>query len=96
MATASWPRKNISTQSWQHLSGNTGDTGERWSIIWDTQRRSEDSSRNTALEKFEAGALSFAHHMLKMGFIVYEIRGPSGTVFLEEQAIRERLGLQPV
>jgi hypothetical protein len=95
MATTEWPRKTRSTLSWQHLAGHDADNGDRWSVIWDTQRRLDEGSRNTALEKFEASALSFARHMLKMGFIVYEIRNPSGSVFLEELGIKERLGLQP-
>jgi len=71
------------------------DTGERWTVIWDTKRKPGMDGRNSAVERFEAGALDRARHMLRMGFVVYEIRQPSGLVFLGEAGIRERLGLQP-
>lgn len=80
--------------NWHSLPKETADSGERWSIIWDTKRRGENDSRNTAIEKFEAAALDRAKHLLRMGFVVYEIRAPQGTVFLEEAAIKERLGLR--
>jgi hypothetical protein len=80
--------------NWHSLPKETADSGERWSIIWDTKRRGESDGRNTAVEKFEASALDRAKHLLRMGFVVYEIRGPLGTVFLEEAAIKARLGLQ--
>jgi len=93
MASPQWSRKTRSTLSWQHLSVGNPDTGERWTIIWDT-KRNPDGRSNTAVEKFESGALDRARHMLRMGFIVYEIREPSGAVFLEEAAIKQRLGLR--
>jgi len=93
--TSQWPRRTKSTLSWQHLSAREADNGERWAVIWDTKRNPETDGRNSALEKFEAGALDRARHMLRMGFIVYEIRSPSGSVFLEEAGIKERLGIQP-
>jgi hypothetical protein len=92
--TKQWPRKSYSNSSWQHLSASDFDNGERWSIVWDTQRRPGTDGRNTALEKLERGALDRARHILRMGFIVYEIRQPSGSVFLEEAGVRQRLGLQ--
>jgi hypothetical protein len=87
-------RKTKSSFAWQNLSVGTADNGERWSVVWDTARKPGTDGRNTALEKFESGALERARHMLRMGFIVYEIRQPSGTIFLEEEGVRERLGLQ--
>lgn len=91
--TKEWPRKR-STSSWHHLSVGDADNGERWSIIWDIERKPGPDGRNTALEKFEAGALERARHMMRMGFIVYEIRQPSGSVYLEEADLRQRLGGQ--
>jgi hypothetical protein len=89
-----WPRKTKATFSWQHLSGRDQDTGERWTVIWDTKRQAGTDGRSASLEKFESSALDHARHMLRMGFIVYEIRHPSGSVFLEEDGIKQRLGLQ--
>jgi hypothetical protein len=88
------PRKTRSSFGWQHLSVGSADNGERWSVVWDTERKPGPDGRNTALEKFESGALERARHMLRMGFIVYEIRQPSGSVFLEEDGLRERFGLR--
>jgi hypothetical protein len=76
------------------LSVGSADNGERWSVVWDIERKPGSEGRNTALEKFENGALERARHMLSLGFIVYEIRQPSGVVFLAEQGLRERLGLR--
>ncbi|HVA14008.1 MAG TPA: hypothetical protein VNF99_12210 [Stellaceae bacterium] len=76
------------------MSAPDPDTGARWTVVWDTIRQSGADGRNTALEKRESDALERARHILRMGFIVYEIREPSGSVFLEEGDIRERLGAQ--
>ena len=91
--TANWtkarPRSNT---NWQHLAVSEGDDGKRWRIIWDTTRRPESGVRNTAVEKLQSAALDRARHMLRMGFIVYEIREPSGAIYLDEAAIRDQLG----
>ncbi len=94
--TKQWSRKSYSGSNWHRLSVADFDNGERWTIVWDTQRRPGIDGRSTALEKLETSALDRARHMLRMGFIVYEIRQPSGAVFLEEAGVRERLGLQPL
>jgi hypothetical protein len=83
-----------SRTQWHAIAREAADSGERWSIIWDTTRRDASEGRNTALEKFEAAALDRARHLLRMGFIVYEIREPQGSVFLEEAGIKARLGLR--
>ncbi len=93
--TKEWPRKPRSTLSWQHLSVGEADNGQRWRIVWDTERKPEPDGRNTALERYEQGALDRARHMLRMGFIVYEIRQPSGSLYLEDAGLLQRLGLQP-
>lgn len=90
--TKQWARKPRSNSNWHHLSAREIDTGKRWSIIWDVVRKPGIEGRSTAIEKFEHGALDRARHMLRMGFIVYEILDPSGSVFLEETGLRERLG----
>jgi hypothetical protein len=90
--TRQWPRKPRSNFNWHNLSARETDTGKRWSIIWDVVRKPSTEGRNIALEKFEHSALDRARHILRMGFIVYEIREPSGSVFLEEAGLRQRLG----
>jgi len=52
----------------------------------------EIEARNTAVEKLKSAALDRARHMLRMGFVVYEIREPSGSLFLDEAAIHKQLG----
>jgi hypothetical protein len=91
--TSNWtnPRPR-SSSSWQHLSASEGDDGKRWRIVWDTSRRAEVETRSVAVEKLKSAALDRARHMLRMGFVVYEIREPSGALFLDEAGIREQLG----
>jgi hypothetical protein len=91
--TSNWtnPRPRASA-SWQHLTRSDGDDGKRWLIIWDTVRRPENDGRNTAAEKLKSAAIDRARHMLRMGFVVYEIREPSGALFLDETGINEQLG----
>ena len=95
MKTPQWPRRPKSSFSWHYLAATTGDNGERWRVIWDTRRKTGTEGRNTAVEKLETAALDRARHMLRMGFIVYEILGPTGLVMHDEAGIRVRLGLQP-
>ena len=95
MTSSVWPRKSKATLSWQHLSARPPASTERWTVIWDTKRNPDVGGRNTAVETVESAALDRARHMLRMGFIVYEIRGPSGSIFLEEAEISARFGLQP-
>jgi hypothetical protein len=91
VTTIQRPQQSKPTLSWQLLSGR--DSGERWTLIWDTKRRPGNEGRNTAVEKFEQGALDRARHLLRMDFVVYETRDPSGAVFLEEGEIRRRLDI---
>src|ERR1051326_5555479 len=84
-----FPNKN-----WHQLSKLEPDSGERWTIIWDTKRRAETEGRNTAVEKQQSAAHDRARHLLRLGFVVYEIRGP-GPVVLEEAEINQRFGPQP-
>ena len=86
-------RSTNSSRSWRHLSMDGPDTGLRWAVVWDTARRPGTEGRNTAEEKHETDALERARHFLRMGFIVYEICEPSGSIFLDEAAIKQRLNL---
>ena len=95
MKQREWPRQKKPSLSWQHLSAREPESGERWTVIWDTKRKAGAGGRNTAVEKHELAALDRARHLLRMGFVVYQIRDPSGAVFLETAAIRSRLGLKP-
>jgi len=95
MVQTEWPRQHKSTLSWQHLSAREADTGARWTVIWDTKRNAASDGRNAAVEKVEAAAVDRARHLLRMGFVVYEIRDPSGSIFLNEAELRARCGLQP-
>ena len=90
--TKQWARKSYASSSWHRLSVTEADNGERWTIVWDTQRRPGVEGRSIAREKLERGALDCARHMLRMGFVVYEIRQPSGSIYLAGDALRQRLG----
>jgi len=81
-----------SATNWQNLFARNGDDGKRWQIIWDTTRRGAEEVRSTAVEKTQSDALDRARHMLRMGFVVYEISDPSGAVFLGEPTIVAKLG----
>jgi hypothetical protein len=70
------------------------DTGERWVIYWET-RRPELGNWSQAVEKSQAAAVERAKHLLKLGFIVFQITGPAGGVFMEEEEIVRRLQPPP-
>jgi hypothetical protein len=89
--TKQWLSKPQARSSWHRLAVTEGDNGERWTIVWDTERRPGVEGRSVAREKLQTGALDCARHMRRMGFIVYEIRHPSGEVYLAEDALQERL-----
>jgi len=89
--TKQWARKSYAGSSWHRLSVTEADNGERWTIVWDTQRRPGVEGRSIAREKLERGALDRARHILRMGFVVYEIRQPSGSIYLTGDALRQRL-----
>jgi hypothetical protein len=73
-----------------HVTREEPDTGERWSILWDTRRRTGADQRNTAVEKSQSAALDRARHLLRLGFVVYEIREPSGSLLMDEAEIAKR------
>lgn len=82
-------------KNWHHISKDRADSGERWTVIWDTTRITESDAHNKAVEQYESAALDRAKHLLRMGFIVYEIRDPAGAVFLAEDEIKRRVGAEP-
>lgn len=93
MNDSGWMRQKKQNLSWQTLHGRDPDVDTRWTIIWDTKRNPEAAGRNTAAERSETSALDRARHILRMGFVVYEVRDPSGALFLAEAAIRRKFGL---
>ncbi|GEM_PF-3201503 len=66
------------------------DTGERWTILWEL-RRPESGIWSEAVEKSQAEAIERARHLLRLGFIVFQITGPTGGVFMTEDEIVQRL-----
>lgn len=66
------------------------DTGERWVVFWET-RRPESGNWSEAIEKSQAGATERAKRFLRLGFLVFQITGPAGDVFMTEEEIAQRL-----
>lgn len=66
-----------------------------WVIWWDI-RKHAGSNWSKATAQTEAGALDRAHHFVRLGFVVYAIRDPAGTLYMDEQKIAERFGAAPV
>jgi len=65
------------------------DTGPPWIVLWDTVARA-DGQWSTVRARTEAGALERAAHFVKLGFVVHEIKDPSGAVVMNAGAIAER------
>lgn len=66
------------------------DTGERWVVFWET-RRPESGNWSETVEKSQAGATERAKHFLRLGFLVFQITGPAGDVFMTQEEITQRL-----
>jgi hypothetical protein len=64
-----------------------------WTIWWDMHRHAGAERWNRATEATESEALERAQRFLRLGFVVYAIRDPQGTMFMDEAQIRQRLGL---
>ena len=92
MAFSPGTNRSRATLNWRYLSARDDGASERWTIVWDTKRKAGKAGRNTAVEKTESDALERVRHFLLMGFIVFELRHPSGTVFLDEAGLRLRIG----
>jgi hypothetical protein len=58
-------------------------------------RRPGTEGWSRATEKTEEEALERAARFLKLGFVVYEIRDPKGSVFMNETQIKQRFGSVP-
>ena len=64
-----------------------------WTIFWDMRRHPGTERWNRAIEATKAESLERAQRFLKLGFVVYAIRDPVGTMVMDEAQIRERFGL---
>lgn len=61
-----------------------------YTIWWDMHRRSGSEGWSRAVESSEDEALQRAERFLKLGFFVYAIKDPNGTVVMDEAQIAER------
>jgi hypothetical protein len=61
-----------------------------WTIFWDMHPRPGNEGWSKATEHNEGEALQRAGRFVKLGFVVYEIRGPDGVVVHDKAAIRKR------
>ena len=61
-----------------------------WTIWWDMHRHPGTEGWSRAMEKTEEEALQRAERFLKLGFVVYAIRRPTGEVFMDEGQIAQR------
>ena len=61
-----------------------------WTIWWDTHRRAGTEGWSRAIEPTQDEALQRAERFLKLGFVVYAIRDPSGAILMDEAQIAER------
>ena len=64
--------------------------GACYTIWWDMHRRSGSEGWSRAVESSEDEALQRAERFLKLGFIVYAIKDPKGSVVMDEAQITER------
>lgn len=60
-----------------------------WIVWWDMHRRPESSGWSRAVESSQQDALQRAGRFLKLGFVVYAIKDPAGTVFMDEAQIAD-------
>ncbi len=67
-------------------------TSLSWTIWWNTRRHPGKEGWSRAIESSEGEALERAERFLKLGFVVFAIERPNGTVFMDEAQIRQRFG----
>lgn len=61
----------------------------QWTVSWDTARHAD--TFNTSCHKSEEEAIASARRFLRLGFVVYSIRDPSGIEKMDEPAINQQL-----
>jgi hypothetical protein len=62
-----------------------------WTIWWDMHRRGGGEGWSRAVESSEEDALQRSERFLKLGFVVYAIRDPVGTIVMNEAQIIDRV-----
>lgn len=67
------------------------ESGPPWIVLWDTAMR-VDGNWSVVRAPNEANALERAAHFVKLGFVVFAIRDPSGTVVMNADDIARRFG----
>ena len=68
----------------------TSEEKAQWTVSWDTARHA--GTFNTSSHKSEPEAIAGARRFLRLGFVVYSIKDPSGLERMDESAINEKLG----
>lgn len=66
-----------------------GEGHSTWTVWWDLRRRPGNDGWSRAIESNEEDALLRAERFLKLGFVVYAIKDPKGSVFMDEAQITE-------
>jgi hypothetical protein len=66
-----------------------------WTIWWDMHRRAGSDGRSRATESSEEEALRRAERFLRLGFVVYEIRDPTGAMHMDEARITDHFAARP-
>ena len=66
-----------------------GEAHLTWTIWWDLHRRPGSDGWSRAIEAKEEDALLRAERLLKLGVVVYAIKDPKGSVFMDEAQITE-------
>jgi hypothetical protein len=68
------------------------DSGPPWAVLWNTAMR-PDGQWSTVRTQTEAAAVERATHFVKLGFVVYAIKDPSGMVVMDANAIMSRFAV---
>lgn len=75
---------------WHSINkAETSETKAQWTVSWDTARHAD--TFNTSCHKSEQEAISSARRFLRLGFVVYSIKDPSGIEKMDEPAINQQL-----
>jgi hypothetical protein len=72
-----------------NVSAPAAEVTSLWTIWWDMRRRAGTEGWSRATEPTQDEALQRTERFLKLGFIVYAIRDPRGTIFMDEAQIDE-------
>jgi hypothetical protein len=67
------------------------DIGPPWTVLWETKAPPDDRW-SAARADTEQAALERAAHFVKLGFIVFAIKDPTGAIFMDQGQIVGRFG----